>query len=80
MLLVHAHRWWRALELCALTNSLHRGSPLQVLNVFGNSGLGNTAGAQSTAPVVLGGATEADVAAAQAAQQEQGQPLAAGSR
>lgn len=54
--------------------------PMQVLNVFGNSGLTDSAGAQSTAPVVLGGTTEADVAAAQAAQQEQGQPLAAGSR
>ncbi|KAL4431119.1 hypothetical protein ABPG75_006375 [Micractinium tetrahymenae] len=51
-----------------------------VLDVFGNSGLTGSAGAQSTAPVVLGGATEAEVAAAQAAQQQQGQPLAAGTR
>lgn len=45
------------------------------LNLFGNSGLGDVGGGINSEPLILGGTTEAQVAQAQAQQQDQGQPL-----
>ena len=51
--------------------------PLQAFNILGNSGIGTVGGSGSVAaPVVLDGDTDAALAANQAAQQAQGQPLA----
>lgn len=49
---------------------------MQALDILGNSGIGDVGAGVASEPVVLGGETEAQVAAAQEAQQEQGQPLA----
>lgn len=48
--------------------------PPQINDLLGNSAA-ETLGAAATQPVVLGGSTDAELAAGQAVQQQQGQPL-----
>ena len=47
----------------------------QAFDILGNSGIGTVGAGVNSAPVVLGGNTDAALAQGQAAQQAQGQPL-----
>ena len=67
------------LPCCPAASSIHTNQPTastlpfipQALNLFGNSGVGDVGAGVSSAPIVVGGITDAEVAASQTAQVEQ---------